>query len=487
MIVSNTAALPAASTAPAFRVLTEAQCAQIFQATLECLSRVGVIVQNRQGREILAQAGAQVDGETVRIPAYIIQQALETAPADFNIWSRGGTVMHIAQGEVNFGPGPTCTYFVDPFTGERRKARRGDAGLTAKVCDALPQIDYIMGLSLFDDVTPVLSPVYEFAESLANTSKPIIAWANTPATLEAIYEMAAIVAGGEEALRGKPSFMFFTTYESPLKLADHPVANLLWAAGHNIPVICLGGPTVGSEGPFHGAAALVLHLAPVLTALAIVQLQHPGAAFVSGGVPSMMDVRSGRPAYGSPEMSLHSAAAVDLSRYLKLPFMGTAGATESKLVDLQAGIEASIQVVLSALSGPSLVHDIGFLDCADIGSLAYLVVVDEIISMTKRLMRGITVNTETLMLDLIEKVGPGGSFLNQARSAALCRAEAWVPTVLERSSYAIWEKKGKKRSENLVVEKVQKILNTHQPMALPEGAWERIEAILARQEAAITA
>lgn len=201
-----------------------------------------------------------------------------------------------------------------------------------------------------------------------------------------------------------------------------------------------------------------------------------------GGLPSMMDMHTGRPAYGSPEASLHSAAAVDLARYLGLPFMGTAGASEAKRVDAQAGAEAALQVMLSALSGASLVHDVGFLDCADIGSLGYLVLVDEIIGMARRVMRGIPVNAETIMFDLIEKVGPGGSFLNQARSAALCRSEAWVPTVLDRTPYRIWETKGSPTTEQRVNEKVRKILDSHQPSPLPPEAAEKIEAILIKAE-----
>ncbi len=112
-------------------------------------------------------------------------------------------------------------------------------------------------------------------------------------------------------------------------------------------------------------------------------------------------------------------------------------------------------------------------------------VVDEVISMTKRLMRGITVTPDTLMLDLIEKVGPGGSFLSQAKSASLCRAEAWVPSVLERSAYAIWEKKGQKNSETLAAEKLQKILTTHTPAPLPEAVAARLEQILQAAEQAL--
>jgi trimethylamine--corrinoid protein Co-methyltransferase len=173
---------------------------------------------------------------------------------------------------------------------------------------------------------------------------------------------------------------------------------------------------------------------------------------------------------------------VDIARYLGLPFMGTAGASEAKTVDAQAGAEAALQVMLSALSGASLVHDVGFLDCADIGSLAYLVLVDEIINMAKRVMRGIQVNPETIMLDLIEEVGPGGWFLNQPRSAALCRTEAWVPTVLDRTPYTLWEKKGSQTAEELVNARVKNILNTHQPSPLQPEAVEKIERILSDAE-----
>jgi trimethylamine--corrinoid protein Co-methyltransferase len=468
---------------PQFRVLSDGQCQAIFLATLECLSRVGVRVQNDEGQAVLANAGAKVEGDIVRIPAHLVRQAIATTPPGFKVWGRDGKhEMHVAMDHVHFGPGPSCTYFNDPLTGERRRARRGDAGLTARVCDALANIDYVMGLSLFDDVTPVLAPVYEFAEMLANTTKPLIAWAYSPETLQDIYRIAAAAAGNEQALRRKPNFIYFTTYESPLKLAPGPVSNLLFAADHEIPSVCLGGPTIGLESPLPAASALVVHLASALAALTIVQTRRPGSAMAIGGVPSMMDMRTARPAYGSPEMSINSAAAVDLARFLGLPFMGTAGATESKALDAQAGIEAAQQVLLSALSGAPLVHDIGFLDCADIGSLDYLVLVDEIISMTRRMLRGIRVDPETIMLDLIEQVGPGGTFINQKQSVALIRSEAWIPSVLERNPYDIWVEKGSPQTADLVSARLRAILEKHHPEPLPDGVEDKIATILRMAE-----
>lgn len=469
--------------APQFRVLSDGQCQEIYLATLECLQRIGILVNHPEARNLLASAGARVKENRVYIPAQIIQETLVHAPRTFTLWGRqAGREIRVLPNRVHFGPGPTCTYFYDPVSGARRKAHRGDAGITARVCDALENIDYVMSLSLYDDVTPILSPVYEFADMITNTGKPVLAWANDPATLEDIYQIAAVIAGGEEPLQYKPIFALFTSYESPLRLAREPIANMLWAAEHHIPVICIGGPTTGLESPMTGASALVLYLATALTALAIAQLKHRGVPMLIGSVPAAMDLRTARPAYGSPEMSLHSAAAVDLASYLGIPFMGTAGASESKLLDSQAAIEASLQVLASALSGASLVHDIGFLDCADIGSVEYLVMVDEIIAMVKRFMRGIEVNIDTIMLDLIEKIGPGGHFLEEPSSVALCRREIWVPTLLDRNAYVIWEQKGSRSMETRVRERVKMILTSHEPPALAPDITQQIIHILEAAE-----
>jgi len=468
---------------PQFSVLSDSQCQELFLAALECLNQVGIQVNNDEARQLLARAGARIEGKIAHIPPHIIQEALACTPQSFTIWGRDYQhAMHAAPDRVYFGPGPTCTYFIDPHTGERRKARRGDAALTALTCDALHNINYIMGLSLFDDVTPVLSPVYEFAESIAHTTKPIMAWANNPRTLADIYQIALSVSEGEEELQKRPIFGFFSTYESPLRIADECLANLFWAAEHSIPTVLLGGPTIGLESPFSGASALVIHLATALCGVAILQLKKRGAAIAIGGLPTAMDLRTARPAYGSPETCLYTAAAANLARFLKLPFMGTAAASESKLVDAQAGVEAALQILMSGLSGAGLVHDMGFLDCADIGSLQYLVLADEIIGMVKRIMRGVTVNTETIMMDLIEQVGPGGSYLTEPRSATLCRAETWVPTVLDRDPYLRWDQNGRKDTVQHLQEKLLKILETHQPTPLPIGASEKIQSILAEAE-----
>ncbi len=462
-----------------FRVLSDPDIEKLYEATLACLQRTGVHVMNDEARRLLARAGAAVDGVRVRIPPHIVRDAVASAPRTFTLWGRDEQYrLEVQPGGLYFGPGPTCTYFIDPYTGERRRTRRGDPGLTALVCDALANIDYVMGLGLIDDVPHDLAPVYEFAEMVANSGKPVLPWGYTPANLAAIYRIAVAAVEGEAALRQRPIFAFFGTFQSPLMQTDEDLANAFWAAEHGIPVVIIGGGTAGTSAPVTGAGSLVITLAGALTSLAAVQLKRPGAAVCIGGVPQAMDLRMAWPTYGGPEMSLFSAAMAEVSSYLGLPFMGTAGASESKLLDLQAAIESTMQVVLSGLSGAALIHDVGFLDCAGIGSLEMLIMNDEIISMTRRILRGIEISDDTLMLDLIDRIGPGGEFMSARETAKRCRAEIWNPKLMDRQPWVNWELAGSQSMNDRIKTRLQEILAIHKPLPLSIGAAAEIEAIL---------
>ena len=486
--------------APQFRVLNDHQIERVYQPTLECLERTGIDVRNQQARELLLAAGASTDGARVRVPPRIIQDAVASTPDAFTLWGRpvgleryqdpgyciqvgAPPLGSLVLDEVHFGPGPTCTYFLDPKTGEHRKSQRGDPGLAALVCDALENLDYVMGLALIDDVTPEIAPVYEFADMVINTAKPVVPWAYGPDNVSDIYKMALAIAGDEERLREQPFLALFATFQSPLQHTREDLANVLWAVEHGLPVVYLGGGSAGSTSPITGAGTLVVTLAGMLSGLAVLQLAKPGSRVCVGSAPQPTDLRTARPAYGGPEMSLYCAATSDVCRYLGVPFMGTAGASESKMVDQQAAIESAVQVLLSGLSGSALIHDVGFLDCADIGSLGMLVMNDEIIAMTRRILRGVEISDDTLMLDLIDKVGPGGHFLAERETAQRCREEIWMPSLMDRESWQRWADAGAETMTNRIRQRVQGILSTHQAPPLPEGAKEAIGEVLQSAEA----
>ena len=454
---------------PQLQILSKAQIDRIYQATLECLQRTGVEIRNATARKLLMDAGARADGMRIRIPPRIIEDILATVPQSFKIWGRDQThCIQIEAGSRLFGPGPTCTYFIDPHTGERRKTRREDPAYTARVCQALENIDYVMSLGLVDDVTPTLAPVYEFAEMITHTLKPVLAWAFDLNHLKDIYRIALTLADSEAEFRQHPIFGFFSTYQAPLIQTDKDLANCLWATAHGIPVIYLGGGIAGITAPVTGAGLMVIILANALSGLAILQLNQPGAPVCIGGMPLPMDLRTARPVYGGPEMSLYSAACSEILRSLGVPFMGTAGASEAKLIDQQAAIESTMQVIFASLSGAAMVHDTGVLDCADTGSLEMLVMNDEIIGMTKRVMRGIEVNDDTLMLDLIDEIGSGGEFASAIETARRCRQEIYNSRLMDREPWPDWEQNGATSMLERVRQRLEAILTNEQPLQLPQ-------------------
>ncbi len=468
---------------PHLRILSDDQIHNIYRATLACLQRTGVEVHNQEARQLLHDAGAKIEGYRVRIPSQIIETTLADAPKDFTIFGQNQKWdMSIDSEHVRFGPGPTCTYFMDPHSGEKRKTQNSDLALTARVCDALDNIDYVMSLGLIDNVTSSLASVYEFAQMITHAGKPILGWAFKKDHLEDIYKIASTVSGSEEAFQQRPNFGFFSTWQAPLTHTDEDLNNCLWAVEKNIPIIYIGGGVAGLSAPITGAGLLVSNLACMLSGLAIFQLKKPGAPVCLGAIPTPMDLRTARLAYGGPETSLYSAAISEVAQSLGVPFMGTAGASESKGMDLQAAIESTIQVILSQLSKANMVHDVGFLDCADIGSLEMLVMTDEIISQSKRIARGIAINDETLMLDLIDEVGPGGSFIAAPETARRCREEIYTSDLIDRNAWTTWQENGAETMLDRIQSKLTDILSRPPSIQLSNEVLDRISAVIQAAE-----
>ena len=464
---------------PHLRILSDNQIRNVYRAALTCLQRTGVEVHNQSARQLLHDAGAKIDDHRVRIPSQIIETTLADAPKAFTIFGRDQKWnMSIEPGQVRFGPGPTCTYFLDPETGKKRKTQKSDPTLTARVCDALDNIDFVMSLGLIDNVTSSLASVHEFAQMITHTGKPILGWAFKKDHLEDIYKIASIVSGSEEAFQQQPNFGFFSTWQAPLTHTDEDLANCLWAVERDIPLIYIGGGVAGLSAPVTGAGLLVSNLACMLSGMAIFQLKKPGAPVCLGSIPAPMDLRTARMAYGGPEMSLYSAAISEIIQFLGVPFMGTAGASDSKVMDLQAAIESTLQVVLSQLSKINMVHDVGFLDCADIGSLEMLVMTDEIISQAKRIARGIQISADTLMLDLIDEVGPGGSFIATPETAGRCREETFTSDLMDRNAWVTWQENGAETMLERIQSKLAHILSRPPSIQMSKEALSRISTVI---------
>lgn len=473
-----------------FEVLSPDQRAEIFRAALEVLEHVGVDVYNDEALAVLQARGAQVDGRRVHFPSHLVRQALATAPASFKIYSREGDPakdLVVGPNRVHFGPGPTCPNMRDPRTDVRRKYLRRDARDVALVCDALPHLDFVESLGTISDVTPDLADVYEFADMIAQTGKPIVAWSYTAETCADIHAIAAAVAGGQAALRQRPNYIFYAEPLSPLVANQEASDKLVYCARQHIPIVYTPCPMNGGTAPTTSAGILVTALCESLHGLVIAQAIQPGTPFVMGGVVSIMDMRHVTLAYGAPELSLQSAALTEMGRYLGLPVWSTAGCTDAKLLDEQAGIEGALSILFAGLSGADLVHDVGFIEGALTGSLQMATLGDEIISYVQRLLRGVAVTPETLATDVVQSVGPGGHFLGADHTLRHFKDEIWFPRLMNRQRREEWQAEGAPRLSTRVQARLDELLDTHHPAPLAPAVQQQIDAILARAEARYTA
>jgi trimethylamine--corrinoid protein Co-methyltransferase len=230
------------------------------------------------------------------------------------------------------------------------------------------------------------------------------------------------------------------------------------------------------------AGSMVQALAEYLVGVVLAKLKRKGAAVIMGGVLSPMDMATSIMSYGAPELALVCAAMTDVSKWLGVPMFSAAGCSDAKTLDQQAAIEASISVTLAALSGASLIHDVGFLESALVGSYDMLVMSDEIIAMARRIMRGIAVTPETLATDEIEQVGPGGHYLTREHTRQHFRGQMWMPTLMDRQMRRAWEAGGAQTMADRIRAKVLHILDHHEPLPIPEGTLSRLQELVSRAE-----
>jgi len=233
----------------------------------------------------------------------------------------------------------------------------------------------------------------------------------------------------------------------------------------------------GATSPATFAGTLAIANAEILSHLAVVQLKNPGAPVIYGAMPNIMDMRTSIYPYGTPELNLLNACLTELCHYHGLPMWGTAGCTDAKVIGAQAGAELMFQCLASLLSGADLVHDTGLMDHATMISPELIVLMDEIIDMVKVFMEGIEISEKTLAADLIDSVGPGGSFIAEDHTLEHFRS-FWVPTVLDRTRLAPESGgKGIAHCEDLIRERTKKILESHRPEPLPDELVREIKKV----------
>lgn len=464
-----------------FRVFTEQQCQELHSAALEILERVGVEMHSERALEVAKKAGAYVEGKRVKFPAALVEKCIRSAPSRVVLCDRDGNRKMMLEGNrFYYGPGPTVTYTIDPITGERKVPEYADTCRASRVMDALPNIDYQMDFGTIRDVETKILDVYAFEAMLKNSPKPIVHWAYNTKNLQAMIDMAAEVAGGLQNLQNNPFFAIYTEPVTPLVHEFDALDIAMLMAENNLPAVYTPAPQAGVTAPATLAGTIVVSLCESLSGLVIHQTVREGAPFIMGGVITIMDMASTQITYGSPEFMLMAAGLSEMAHYYRIPMFSTAGCSDAKACDGQHALEISQNILMAALSGGNLIHDVGYIESGMCTSLQSLVIADEVIGQVKRLIRGIEVNENTLALDVIAQVGPGGNFIAEEHTFGNFRKEWFFPELINRRRYQDWEAAGKPTMADNAQKKLLDIIENHHPKPLDEKVQGKLRSIVER-------
>jgi trimethylamine--corrinoid protein Co-methyltransferase len=433
---------------PRLQVINEAQVAQLHEATLDVLERTGVKITHSRALEVLSGAGARVDGDRVKVPGWLVEDAIRKGPSRIVLGTRTGKrTVFLERDKSYFGPSLDCVDYLDPATHERSRFTSEHVKVTAALCNALPNFQWCMTIGMADDMPPDIADrviarnVFEYCE------KPLVFCCKDGNSVKDIYEMALLLCGGKERFDEAPTVVQYTEPISPLVYYDPAVEKVIYCAEQRIPLINFPAPQCCGSSPATFAGAIVQANAESLSGLVLHQQVNPGAPFIYGAFTTIMDLRTTIFSYGAVEISLMTAALAQMAQHYRLPFFGTAGATDAKTCDAQAGAEAALQILSAATAGSGLVHDCGsWIDHGSLASPEFMVLVHDIVDAVIHYMGGIPVNTETLALDVIHSVGPGGHYLQDPHTLKHFRSMRYSD-IFDRTIYDQWRAAGARSFE----------------------------------------
>ncbi len=472
---------------PRLKVVNREQALAIHTAALEILEKVGVKMEHAGALEMLAGAGGQVfDRNWIRLPANLAEEALRTAPRQIILYDHNGQeAMPLEDHNVFYGTGSDTTFTLDLETGQRRGCVLNDVGRFARLVDGLENISFAMSMGHPQDIPDVnYVYVYAFAEMVKNTNKPIVFIADRREDIGKIHDIACLVAGSEEALRKKPFLLNYSEAISPLRFPENVVDKLIFCAQKGIPICLPSGSNAGGGAPVTLAGAMAMGIAENLVGLIVHQLAAKAAPFLFGPNVSTLDMKSAVVSYGCPEWSLTQAALADMrDEIYGLPIWAFAGASDSKVVDAQAGAEAMFSIITAMLSRCNLVHDVGYLEYGSTSSLEMVTMANEMVAMARHFTAGIPVNKDSLAVEALERVknaGPGGMFLTDDHTFDHFKEALFLPNLLDRSRYDSWEAAGSQDLYKRSNQEARRILSEHQVTPKTSDVLRDIDTLLER-------
>ena len=466
---------------PALSLLDPDLIAWILDEAFQLVSEIGVRVSDVEARKLLRTAGATLKDDVVHIPEQVVRRMLNNVPASFPLHDRQGQdVVHYSpRNKVHFDPGSCAVNVLDPETLEHRPAQTIDLVRLVQVAEMLPQFTAQSTAVVCHDAPEVGGDIHRLHVVLLHSNKPVVTGAFSSRNLQVMINLLAADAGGLKNLAAKPRAIFDVCPSPPLHWTEFACRCLIELGCAGIPVQMVSMPLAGATAPVTLAGSLAQHAAECLSGLTIHQLAAPGAPIVWGGAPAIFEMRNGTTPMGALETAMLDAANAQLGKSLDLPTHGYLGASDSKIIDAQAGMESGMTALIGALAGINMISGAGMLDFLNCQSVEKLVLDAEGIAMAQRLLEGIGTPSETLALDMFRQIGLSGEFLKLKETRALFRKEQLLPSrVIDRASLRSWMDGGRSDAFTRAQARAKELIEDYQKPALSKELTAEFESIV---------
>jgi len=462
-----------------WQVISQAEVEQIHQTTLRILGEVGIVLDHPETRQILLDAGAEIKNNRVLLPSELVEKCLANCGGPVRVRGRGGATAEIGSGTLHWHNLGGARDVFDPVASQTRRATIQDVRDATRLLDSLEHATTIVPFFTPTDVPGELMSLAMYRHALPNTTKPLQGpGVQTAEEVKFAVAMAEVIGPASEVLTMSVSPV------SPLTFPDHMAASMVEIARYGITFGPLPCPTAGTTAPLSLAGALTQQNAEVLASIVIAQCVKPGLPIIYCGRLAMMEPRTGVSVWGGVEMGIASAATVQIGHYYNLPVNVYGLSTNAHSLDVQNGYERALNSILPALAGADELSGIGEMNAGVMGSLAQMVVDDDIIASVKRTLRGFKVDEDSLAFSVISSVMDGShNFLAEKHTIQYLRAgELNYTKHCERRSFDEWARSGKQGMAERAQAKVEEILAQHEVAPLSDAQEKELDAILSAAE-----
>ncbi|NMD06544.1 MAG: trimethylamine methyltransferase family protein [Phyllobacteriaceae bacterium] len=468
---------------PPTRLISDDQVEAIHQASLKVLAEIGMDFMLPEARDILKKAGATIDGERVRFDPVMIEEAMAHAPETFTIHARSAARNMLIGGDnISFGTvgSPPNAHDTD---GGRRTGNHADFTKFIKMAHHFNAIDFVSGYPVEPiDIHAGIRHLEVLREVAQLTDKPFVAYSLGVERIRDAMEIARLARGvSHEQFDREPTLTTIVNTNSPLKLDPNMLNGMMEMSRRN-QVVCVTPFTLaGAMAPVTVAGALVEQNAEALAGLTFCQLVNPGAPVIYGGFTSNVDMKSGAPAFGTPEYMKSTIIGGQLARRYKVPFR-TSNTNAANMMDAQAAYESVFSLwALTMGGGNFIMHGAGWLEGGLVASFEKFVLDCDLIQMVKEFLLPIEVNDDALGVEAIREVGPGGHFFGAQHTLARYSDAFYSPMVSDWRNNQQWDAAGRpdalKRANTLY----KQALNEYQAPMFDPAAKDALDDFVNRR------